>query len=237
VALPKGRPLPLSGSDLLLLLILSLLTVRVLIPLLGLLFGAGANPLLVSMLAIIVQSLVLSGFVLWFVVRRRGVSWAELGFVPLPSGWIPKAILLAILALPLVGLMNVAVQFMVGEPLENPQLKALAPLGFSWFAMLSMLFLAAVVVPVVEEIVFRGVFYAWLRDRLAIAPALAINAVVFAAVHGIPALIPALAVVGVLLAWAYERSGSIWASIVLHGAFNGIMTIGLYLALAQGLEI
>jgi len=234
VPLTKTRPIPVSLSDLLLLLILTLLAVKVAVPIILLVAGADASPLLLSVVAIVVQSGILFTLIATMVVGRRGVAWPELGFVPLPRGWFSKSLLAALLALPLVGLVNLAVQATLGEPLKNPQLEALAPQGFSWFGLLSMLVLVGAVVPLVEEIAFRGLLYGWLRDRFQPLPAIAINAVLFAVMHGIPALIPALIVVGALLAFVYEKSGSIWAAILVHGAFNSAMTVGLYFALSQG---
>ena len=39
------------------------------------------------------------------------------------------------------------------------------------------------------------------------------------------------------LALLYHRCGSLWPVILAHGAFNGIMVIALYAALAAGLEL
>jgi uncharacterized protein len=64
-----------------------------------------------------------------------------------------------------------------------------------------------------------------------------LSALLFAVVHGIPMLIPALLVTGLVLAWVYERSGSLWPPIVVHGAFNMVMVVVLYDALAAGVPL
>jgi hypothetical protein len=55
--------------------------------------------------------------------------------------------------------------------------------------------------------------------------------------HGIPGLIPAIAVLGLILAWIYEITGTIWAPIVVHGAYNAIVTTILYTAVSQGVQM
>ncbi len=54
--------------------------------------------------------------------------------------------------------------------------------------------------------------------------------------HGIPGLIPAIAALGVVLALVYEKSGSLWPAMVVHGTYNTVVTVGLYMALAAGVE-
>ena len=67
--------------------------------------------------------------------------------------------------------------------------------------------------------------------------AAAISGLGFAVLHGVWWLIPALLLLGVVLALVYERSGSIWAAAITHGLFNSFTTVLLYLALATGIEL
>ena len=46
-----------------------------------------------------------------------------------------------------------------------------------------------------------------------------------------------IAVLGLVLAWAYERTGSIWAPVIVHGVYNAVVTTILYVAIARGLPI
>lgn len=78
--------------------------------------------------------------------------------------------------------------------------------------------------PVSEEVFFRGFFFGGLRGRLSFWAAAAISALLFGLVH-IPSGIaqaPALAVLGLLLAWLYERSGSLGPPILMHAIINAI---------------
>ena len=91
-------------------------------------------------------------------------------------------------------------------------------------------FLIVVVAPVTEEIFFRGFFFAALRERLGFVVAAVISGIVFGAIHLNTSNLLAgfqLAVLGVLLAWLYERSGSTIPCIALHGLNNALAFIAL----------
>ena len=79
------------------------------------------------------------------------------------------------------------------------------------------------VVPVAEELVFRG---AILRSLLGWTGrhwvAIAVSAVLFAAVHFNPAQMPHALLVGLLLGWMYYRTGSVVPGVAFHWANNTI---------------
>jgi membrane protease YdiL (CAAX protease family) len=83
-----------------------------------------------------------------------------------------------------------------------------------------MLFVACVMAPISEELLFRAGLYRFLRQKLGRAPALLISSVCFGALHGNWAGSLPLAVLGMLLAIAYEATGSIRVVIVAHALFN-----------------
>ncbi|MBI2896847.1 MAG: CPBP family intramembrane metalloprotease [Deltaproteobacteria bacterium] len=80
--------------------------------------------------------------------------------------------------------------------------------------------------PVAEELVFRGVLYSALRRRLPNAAAIACSALAFAALHPYQAALFQVAIVGVLFASAYDRTRSLWPSILAHSAWNLVLTLG-----------
>lgn len=89
-----------------------------------------------------------------------------------------------------------------------------------------------VVAAVVEEIVFRGLVQSSLagamqghrRWTVVLIAATLFAGIHFQYVNGVPAWqgLPGLFVLGVMLGWVYERSGSLWPAIGLHGAFNAL---------------
>ncbi len=82
------------------------------------------------------------------------------------------------------------------------------------------------VAPVSEEVFFRGFMYGGLRSRLPVWAAAAVSGAIFGLLHYTDpdsiAVVPQLALLGVVLAWLYERTGSLWPAIVLHVINNAI---------------
>ncbi len=84
-------------------------------------------------------------------------------------------------------------------------------------------FAIVVAAPFCEEVFFRGLLFAGLRARIPFAAAAVVSGVIFGSIHlatgNLAAVVP-LAVLGAMLAWLYERTGTLWAPIALHAANN-----------------
>lgn len=76
--------------------------------------------------------------------------------------------------------------------------------------------------PVVEELLFRGVAFSWLRERMAVAPTIALTAVGWSLLHYAYDwwVIAIIAVQGVWLGLARWRTGSVFVPIAMHIAYN-----------------
>ena len=97
------------------------------------------------------------------------------------------------------------------------------------FAALGLLTIA-VLIPVAEEVVFRGIVLAALRARLRAVAGITLAGAVFAAVHLLPPALPYLLVVGISLCAMAEWYRSIVPGIVLHGVNNAIVFTGVIAA-------
>lgn len=96
--------------------------------------------------------------------------------------------------------------------------------GMKFFALFSVMFLA----PVSEELVFRGVMYGGLKNRIGAVFSAVIVSVLFAAVHfSLPAFMP-IFVLSLLLIAVYERYGDLRASMVVHSLFNSLMSLLMF---------
>ncbi|HOQ04611.1 MAG TPA: type II CAAX endopeptidase family protein [Anaerohalosphaeraceae bacterium] len=82
---------------------------------------------------------------------------------------------------------------------------------------------AVLVVPVFEEVLFRGLLQSVLTAALG-KPWVSILAVsaLFAGMHPYPTHIAALLILSIGLGYAYEKSGSLWQPIFIHILFNSI---------------
>jgi membrane protease YdiL (CAAX protease family) len=96
--------------------------------------------------------------------------------------------------------------------------------------------LACVVGPAAEELFFRGVLYASLRQKTSRFAAMLISSAAFAALHtNVVGFLPIM-VLGAVLAYIYERTGSLIGSLAVHIMHNTLL-ISLALLLRRLLLI
>lgn len=87
-----------------------------------------------------------------------------------------------------------------------------------------IVFVAVVIAPLLEEMMFRGFVQTTIRSyfntRNNAWPAIAASSVFFAIMHADPGHWPTLFVLGVCLGYSYEKSGSLFRPIFIHFLFN-----------------
>ncbi|OGW78569.1 MAG: hypothetical protein A3C51_00310 [Omnitrophica bacterium RIFCSPHIGHO2_02_FULL_46_20] len=96
------------------------------------------------------------------------------------------------------------------------------------FLAYSSLF-AAIIGPIIEELFFRGFMYGALKKYLGVLWAMIMTAAVFAALHTqIVGFLPIMAL-GILLAYIYEKTGTLVSSITAHIIHNLSMVFLIFL--------
>jgi membrane protease YdiL (CAAX protease family) len=86
-----------------------------------------------------------------------------------------------------------------------------------------------VIAPLAEEIFFRSFVYAGLEAHFGWQKAVLISALLFGVAHmQLVAFIPTT-LMGLVLAYLYHRSRSVWPSIILHATVNGFGFTMIYL--------
>jgi len=86
--------------------------------------------------------------------------------------------------------------------------------------------LAVVVAPVAEETFFRGFLFSGLGNRYGYGWGAVFSALIFSLAHILqPGSFLPIFLLGLLLAWLYMKTGSIWACIFTHFAYNSIALI------------
>ena len=89
-----------------------------------------------------------------------------------------------------------------------------------WAPLIVLTAIGVIMAPIAEEFFFRGSIYRYAKGIIGPRQAMVISSIIFACLHfNVRALMP-LFIVGLLLAWIYERRGNIWAPIAFHAAFN-----------------
>lgn len=93
---------------------------------------------------------------------------------------------------------------------------------------LSYTVLIVLVAPVVEEVFFRGLVYSFFRGKYGVKVAMVISAAFFAMMHMSAWAFVGTFIGGLGLAYLFERSKSLYTSIIAHMVWNGIVTFFLY---------
>jgi membrane protease YdiL (CAAX protease family) len=91
---------------------------------------------------------------------------------------------------------------------------------------LTVILIAVVAAPLTEELIFRGCLYGILRQIGGKFVAIAVSSLLFALIHGHAPSLAGLMILSVGLSLLYEKTGSLWAPILLHAAFNGLSIYG-----------
>ena len=87
------------------------------------------------------------------------------------------------------------------------------------------LLLLAVLAPLVEELVFRGLLYGWLTGRWGKNVGWIASSLAFAAAHMEPAHIILVLPLGLLFGWLRQRTDSLLPSLVAHIANNALALV------------
>jgi len=168
---------------------------------------------------------------------RKRLPWQAVGLRPAQPRWMWAAVAAGVVCLFLTGMVALLVQLLLGQAPTNPQLPFLLPKGLTPFSELAMFVLAGLVIPFAEELFFSGLLYTWLRQHLGFGLSALISAVIFGAAHGDIAIAAGVAVMGLLQAWIFERSHSLWTTFLIHAINNGFKLILLYALLAAGMNL
>lgn len=87
------------------------------------------------------------------------------------------------------------------------------------------LFTLALVAPVTEEALFRGLLLRGFARRYGTVPGLVLSSALFALFHLNVWQALAAFVAGLYLGWVFLKTRSLWPSVVVHGVFNGLPVV------------
>lgn len=122
---------------------------------------------------------------------------------------------------------------LLGLPVKLQDLANLFATTDSPPLLLALTFMAIVVAPLGEELLFRAGCFRIARRFLPRWLALLVSAIAFASLHLSAIHFVPLVVLGIIFALAYEKSGSLLVPVVAHGLFN-LNSILMLLAGAGG---
>ncbi len=90
-------------------------------------------------------------------------------------------------------------------------------LPFYWLFLLTV-----IGAPLCEEFIFRGLLFGGLRRSMSLLPAMLISAALFAVVHPPASMLPVF-VLGMFTAYAYERTRTLLAPVLVHAIYNALL--------------
>lgn len=183
-----------------------------------------------STLAYVLQwvfpNIVFSSVIIWYGLKRAGLSLKSLGFSKtVPSSVYPYLFLLVLGQILLIFELS-------------PLIQRLDPFSDFWIYVLYELFLGnivlvfltvAIIAPVVEEIIFRGIILRGFLRRYSVVKALILSSLLFGFIHlNITQFITAF-LVGLLLGWIYYKTNSLLFVILAHALHNASFVIFYWL--------
>ena len=196
--------------------------------------SGGEPTIFLSIGAAILESLTILMSIYVFGIRRKRYPWHSLGLRSTSIRWMIISIGLGLLAIPISAIIAYGTQYIFNLPSENPQLPFLIPNDISPASMAVMALFVGLVIPIAEELLFRGVLYTWIKQRFGIWIGVILSSIVFGVVHWDMAVAITASVLGIVLALAYEYSKSLWTSIMIHAINNGVQIIILYILVSNG---
>ena len=219
-----ATPFPSAGDLLVMLgLFIVVQTACSLIGLLVLLFtGRGLNDLTPNELG---GYLALTSFVamslvtLLFLAYRRWRRAAPIAWGLRPRRFDPRLLIWGFLLMAAAGV--------VLEPLYELLPALDQQVGRGLWSVVALV----VIAPLFEEFLCRGVLYGSLRTRYGSLQSMLFSALFFGILHLQPAAVVNAFLMGLLLAWLYEETHTLWAPILLHALNN----TAAYLLLISGL--
>ncbi len=155
------------------------------------------------------------------VCRRKNYTWRDLGFRQSTRTWLIISVAIALIMFPirlimahlLVGIMPEWEVGAGGVFLDN---------SYSWAYNLLLVLIVTFIVPVTEEVFYRGFLYTWFRNRRPFWIAVFFSSMMFGVSHIIPIQIVMSIVLSVIITLVFEKSGSLWNAITIHATNNAL---------------
>ena len=168
----------------------------------------------------------------WLLLKAAGLTlgkaWRRSTPGPLPRalGWAVPFLGIAIATVVVVGVL--ASPWTRGaEPPQRELMEIISGLRHPLTVVVLLLTIGGLA-PIFEEWVFRGVLLTWLGPRLTgrfgtkggWGLAILGSGLAFGAMHLQPTGLPTLASLGLILGWAFVRTGNLWTTIAIHACWN-----------------
>jgi membrane protease YdiL (CAAX protease family) len=161
---------------------------------------------------------------IWIVfVRRRGLTLAALGYTAPAPVWAVRGVAAAFAALPAAYMLQALLQPVLGTKSAMNLQQYFGGADFTVVHAAAVLLYGGFLVPLAEELLFRGLLFRWLRQRLDFWAAAGISAAAFGIAHQRPDQMVIAGLLGLPMAWLYEKSRSLAPAILMHQTYNSLV--------------
>jgi membrane protease YdiL (CAAX protease family) len=143
----------------------------------------------------------------------------SLGFRPRINNTIGYKNLLLYMALGIIVCVIANYPYSIINKLHDKPNEYIIFMKYGTFAKAYFIFSLVILGPIIEEIFYRLYIYSMLKEEMSIAYSTVISAALYMLMHG-KIQIVYLFIPGVVYALVYEKTKTIWSSVVVHGLNN-----------------
>jgi membrane protease YdiL (CAAX protease family) len=157
------------------------------------------------------------------------LSWSDVGFRRCSPDWLAQAFLIGTIIYSARILADSVFSdwFGVMRMLEPGQTDYAILQEATPNTVIAFVLVVCMLTPFATEIFQRGILFAWLRRHFNFMLSAIASAVIFGALHIELVRFAQVLVFGIAAAYFYEKSRSLWPSLVFHLTINGAYVIGL----------
>lgn len=189
-------------------------------------YGLGyQSPAAELAISVVIQNVLLVGAILYYMKRRVHLPLAAIDLRPIGAETVRRSIFWGVgFVICMNGLMFL-LNWILPKDIPAQSVETIFSIGPTRIAFPVSLFVMAVVAPIAEELFFRGLLFHSLPAALGERGAMLITSLCFGLAHGdIYRLMP-LTLAGYFFQVLAKRSGSIVASMIAHGVWNGLTVV------------
>lgn len=186
----------------------------------------------------LVNVLAFSGATYLLGIRRGKITWAQLGIRPFrwQWQWLLLGVGVAVLLLPGRALLGLLVQLLLAGNLDSVQARGdlIMGGGFTPAEFGLTLLGVGILVPIAEELYFRGLLHSWFMQKVSrFWLRILLSGAIFALGHADSVgVVAASFVIGVVNPIFYERTRSLAVPIIIHVTTNSTAVLLLYAGMA-----
>ena len=159
---------------------------------------------------------------IYFSKLRKWITSFQFSFNKIKVGRILKLIALSLAAVFLFNILYALILKFFGIEVPPDNFEELMPDKFTPSILLWTYLTVAIIVPITEEIIFRGILYKAFRQRWSVRLSIIISSAIFALIHmEFYRFIP-LMFIGAIAAYLLEKTRSIYTPVIFHAAINAI---------------